>query len=113
MVKILFKLRDGVDHSVEIEAGYSVMEAAYNNMLPGIEAMLPGIEAECGGGAACATCHVYIAPEWEAKLPPIADIEDAMLLSANDRRSNSRLSCQIHVTEDMDGLSVEVADNDI
>ena len=106
MVKILFKLRDGGQQSVEIEVGYSLMEAAYNNMVP-------GIEAECGGGAACATCHVYVDPEWAGQLPRIADVEDAMLFSANDRRSNSRLSCQIHVTDEMDGMEVEVADNNI
>lgn len=104
MVKILFKLRGGGEQSVEIEAGYSVMEAAYNNMVP-------GIEAECGGGAACATCHIYVDPEWVGQLPRVEDIEDAMLFSANDRRSNSRLSCQIHITEEMSGLVVSVADN--
>jgi len=106
MPKINFIDSEGTNRVVETKNGTSVMEAAVQNMIP-------GIDADCGGACACATCHVYIAPEWEAKLPPIADIEDAMLLSANDRRSNSRLSCQIHVTEDMDGLSVEVADNDI
>ncbi len=106
MVKILFKLREGGEQSVDIEAGYSVMEAAYNKSVP-------GINAECGGGAACATCHIYVDPEWTGRLPPIADIEDAMLFSANERRATSRLSCQIHITEDMDGLSVEIANNDI
>lgn len=106
MVKILFKLRSGDEQSVEIEAGYSVMEAAYNNMVP-------GIEAECGGGAACATCHIYVDNDWVSQLPRIGDVEDAMLFSANSRKSNSRLSCQIHVTEEMDGLVVSVADNDI
>lgn len=104
MVKIIFKLRDGGERSVDIDAGYSVMEAAYNNMVP-------GIEAECGGAAACATCHVYVDKDWILKTGNVGDTEDAMLFMANDRKPNSRLSCQIRVEEDLDGLTVKVADN--
>ena len=80
------------------------MEAAYNNGVP-------GIEAECGGAAACATCHVYVDQDWISKTGRVRDNEDAILFMANDRRSNSRLSCQIRVEEELDGLTVEIADN--
>ncbi len=80
------------------------MEAAYNNLVP-------GIEAECGGAAACATCHVYVHPDWVSKTGVVSDLEDSMLFMANDRQATSRLSCQIRVTEELDGLIVGVADN--
>lgn len=104
MVKILFKTPEGSKHPVDIEAGYSLMDAAYNNQVP-------GVLAECGGAAACATCHVYIGQEWLSETGTVLDNEDAMLFTANDRRSNSRLSCQIHITDEMDDMEVTVADN--
>ena len=104
MVKILFKTTDGDEYPVDIEPGYSLMDAAYNNGVP-------GVLAECGGAAACATCHVYIGQEWLSRTGAVLDNEDAMLFMANDRRPNSRLSCQIHISDEMDGMEVEVADN--
>jgi 2Fe-2S ferredoxin len=100
------KFTDSTGQLVEIEAktGLTVMEVAVDN---GIE----GIVAECGGACACATCHAYVADAWLDKLKPMDDMEDAMLDSALDRRPNSRLSCQIEVTEDLDGLEVSAADN--
>ena len=73
---------------------------------------VPGIVAECGGACACATCHSYIAEEWLSKLPSMDDMEDAMLDSAWERKSNSRLTCQIEVTDELDGLEVIVGNNE-
>jgi ferredoxin, 2Fe-2S len=69
---------------------------------------VPGVVAQCGGACACATCHVYIDPAWLAKLQPREDMEEGMLESAWEPRDNSRLSCQIHITADLDGLEVTV-----
>ncbi|OBQ86478.1 2Fe-2S iron-sulfur cluster-binding protein [Mesorhizobium sp. WSM3873] len=67
------------------------------------------ITAQCGGCAACATCHVYVDDEWTSKLKPVSDVEDAMLDIAEERQENSRLSCQVKLTEDLDGLTVRLA----
>jgi 2Fe-2S ferredoxin len=80
------------------------MEAAIDNGVA-------GIVAECGGACACATCHAYVADAWLPRLRPVEEMEDAMLDSAEDRRPNSRLTCQIEVTEELDGLEVFVARN--
>jgi 2Fe-2S ferredoxin len=82
------------------------MEAAIDN---GVE----GIVAECGGACSCATCHVYVDPQWSGRLPPPHAQEDGMLDCVLDRRPNSRLSCQIKLTEDLDGLVLRVADTQI
>ena len=89
---------------VEVASGTTVMEGAIDNDVA-------GIVAECGGACACATCHAYIAEVWLPRLPPMEDMEDAMLDSAAERRPNSRLTCQIEVTSDLDGLEVFVATN--
>ncbi len=81
------------------------MEAAVDNSVP-------GIIAECGGACACATCHVYVDEQWKGRLAPMDDMEDAMLESAVERRPNSRLSCQIEITPELDGLEVQVAPNE-
>jgi 2Fe-2S ferredoxin len=81
--------------------GMTLMEIARQN---GIE----GIVARCGGACACATCHVYVAPEWLARLEPREDMEEGMLESAWEPRDNSRLSCQIHITPELDGLTVQL-----
>lgn len=101
MPTVTFIQPDGTRRDVEAEVGYSVMEAA---LLNGI----PGIEAECGGACSCATCHVHVDPEWLGKLPEMDPMEDAMLDSAEDRQANSRLSCQLEVTAEFDGLTVTV-----
>ena len=105
MPKITFVGSDGTSVDVEAKTGYSLMEVAVDNGIA-------GMVAECGGACACATCHAYIDPERLAQLPAMEDMEDAMLDSAMDRRENSRLSCQIDVTEELDGLVVTVADNE-
>ena len=105
MPTITYITVDGVRHSVNVENGYSVMEGAINNNID-------GIVAECGGACACATCHAYIDESWLDKLAPMDDMEDSMLDAAFERQDNSRLTCQIEVSDDLDGLIVQVAEND-
>lgn len=105
MAKITYVTRDGERHEVDVENGYSVMEGAINNNID-------GIVAECGGACACATCHSYIDEAWLPKLPAMDDMEDSMLDAAFARKANSRLTCQLEVSDDLDGLVVEVAEND-
>ncbi len=99
MVNILFIEHDGGEHSVEVSTGGSVMQAAVTNGVP-------GIDADCGGSCSCATCHVYVNDEWLAKTGELNPTEKAMLSLSTDRKENSRLSCQIQVTEELDGLVV-------
>ncbi len=99
MPKITFTDFEGVERSVEATIGDSVMEAATSNDIP-------GIDADCGGACACATCHLYIGEAWVDVVGKPEDLEAEMLEVAEDVRDNSRLSCQIKVTEDMDGLVV-------
>ena len=106
MAKITFILNDGTERVVEAEPGMTVMEAAVKNSVP-------GIAAECGGACACATCHVYVDPEWADKIPPPDAQEDGMLGCVLDRRPTSRLSCQIVLKPALDGLTVEVAQEQI
>jgi ferredoxin, 2Fe-2S len=105
MPKIIYQTRDGSRHEVEVETGYSVMEGAINNNID-------GIVAECGGACACATCHSYIDAAWVEKLAAMDDMEDSMLDAAFERKANSRLTCQIEVSDELDGLVVHVAEND-
>ena len=99
MAKIQFIDFGGTARTVEAEPGSTVMEAAIKNGIP-------GIEAECGGACACATCHVYIEPDWQDKVGAPLSMEEDMLDFAYDVRPNSRLACQITVTPELDGLSV-------
>lgn len=101
MPKIIFTEANGTRHETEAEPGQTVMEAAIQNDIPGI----PG---ECGGACSCATCHVYVDPEWLEKTGEPSQAEDDMLDFAFDVRENSRLSCQIRVTKKLDGLSVQI-----
>jgi len=105
MPKITYVTTDGERHEFEVENGYSVMEGAINNDID-------GIVAECGGACACATCHAYIDEKWLDKLPEMDDMEDSMLDAAFERKANSRLSCQIEVSDELDGLVVYVGEND-
>ena len=105
MPKLYFVEQDGSHKEVEADVGYTVMEVAVNN---GID----GIVAECGGACACATCHGYVDAAWVDKVPPMDDMEDSMLDAAYERRDTSRLTCQIEVTEALDGLVIHVADNE-
>ncbi len=105
MARITYITRDGTQHEVDVENGYSVMEGAINNNIE-------GIVAECGGACACATCHGYVDEAWLEKLPAMDDMEDSMLDAAYGRRPNSRLTCQLEVSDDLDGLVVQVGEND-
>jgi len=100
MAKITFVTHRGERIEAEAENGSTVMENA-------IRHAVPGIDAECGGACACATCHVYVDEEWFDKLPPLSLEELDMLDTAHDLEPNSRLSCQIKVTEALDGLRVK------
>jgi ferredoxin, 2Fe-2S len=99
MIKITYVDASGEHRTVEAEEGSTVMETALKNDVP-------GIEAECGGACACATCHVYVDPEWFPKLPKAEQMEEDMLDFAFDVRPTSRLSCQIRVRPEIDGLRV-------
>jgi 2Fe-2S ferredoxin len=97
MPKITFIEKNGTEHAVEAAAGLSVMEVAVKNMVP-------GIDADCGGACACATCHVYVDPAWAEKVGKPDAMEESMLDFAYEPKENSRLSCQIKVTAQLDGL---------
>ena len=98
--RITYISDSGDSRAIDVPDGDSVMEGAIKN---GID----GIVAECGGACMCATCHVYVDADWLAKLPKMESDEDAMLDStASDRKPNSRLSCQLRVTKELDGLIV-------
>ncbi len=106
MPKITYIQKSGERQDVDVPVGHSVMEGAIDNSVD-------GIVAECGGACACATCHAYIDDAWLGKLPEMDDMEDAMLDASNERRPNSRLTCQIEVTDEHDGMVVHVADNNL
>ena len=101
MPKITYIEHNGREHAVDVPVGWSVMEGAVKNRVP-------GIDADCGGACACATCHVFVDAAWEAALPPKTDMEETMLDFAPDTAPNSRLSCQLRVTSDLDGLIVRL-----
>jgi ferredoxin, 2Fe-2S len=101
MAKITFIQPDGTRQEVVAEPGMTVMEAARKELVP-------GIEAECGGACSCATCHVYVDDAWREKVGPPSQMEEDMLDFAFDVRASSRLSCQIKVREELDGLVVSV-----
>jgi 2Fe-2S ferredoxin len=106
MVAITFIEPDGNRRTVEAAPGTSVMEAAVDNDVK-------GIVAECGGACSCATCHVYVDPAWADKLMPPDSQEDGMLDCVLDRTEESRLSCQIEIRADLDGLLVRVPKDQI
>ena len=101
MVKINYKDHQGNSKIIEVENGLSVMEGAIQNDIP-------GIDADCGGGMACATCHVYVNDEWFDKIPAKEDGEEDMLDMAFEPKKNSRLSCQLIVSNELDGLIVSI-----
>ena len=107
MPRIIYITFDGNKHEVEVPIGLTVMEGARDNNIP-------GIEADCGGACACSTCHVYVDEEWISKLPPIDDIERDMLDFAFEPNEKlSRLTCQLNVTEELDGLVVKMPEKQI
>jgi ferredoxin, 2Fe-2S len=99
MVKITFTDNTGKSLTIDADPGSTVMETA-------IKHGVPGIEAECGGACACATCHIYVDEAWREKVGPPSPMEEDMLDFGYDVRANSRLSCQIKVTEALDGLVI-------
>ncbi|WP_371422112.1 2Fe-2S iron-sulfur cluster-binding protein [Tardiphaga sp.] len=99
MAKINFVDHSGETRSIDAEIGSTVMEAAIRNAIP-------GIEAECGGACACATCHVYVDEAWQERVGAPTPMEEDMLDFGYDIKPNSRLSCQIKITEALDGLVV-------
>jgi ferredoxin, 2Fe-2S len=101
MAKVQYIESAGEEHVLDIEPGLSVMQGAVTN---GVR----GIIGECGGAASCATCHVYVDPGWLDKLGPKSAIEEALLEEVCAPQPNSRLSCQINVTEELDGLIVRL-----
>jgi len=101
MAKITYIEFNGTPHVVDVPPGLSVMEGAIDNNIP-------GIEAECGGACSCATCHVYVDPAWVAATGAADPLEKDMLECAMDVRETSRLSCQIEVSEALDGLVVSM-----
>ena len=100
-MKILVTDRDGNKHKLKGESHSTLMEVIRDEGLD--------IEAACGGCCACATCHVYVDNKWIERLSPIDDDEESMLDQAFDVQNNSRLSCQINLSKDLDGLEVEIA----
>lgn len=104
LVAITFVSHDGETQVVEAKVGLTVMRAARN-------ANVPNIDAECGGACACATCQVFVDPDWFEATGEISDEEEALLDFSAQRRETSRLSCQIQVTEALDGLKVTVPES--
>ncbi len=101
MPKITFIEHNGTRHDVDAELGGTVMNAAFNNLVP-------GIDADCGGQCSCATCHVIVAPEWMAVVGQANEKETSMLDMNPERDPNSRLSCQVIITDRMEGLVVNL-----
>ncbi len=104
MPKITYVEFNGTEHVIDVAPGMSVMEGAVRNQVP-------GIDAECGGACACATCHVYVDQSWMAKTGERGDLESSMLDIACSVQPNSRLSCQIRVTEELEGLVVRMPES--
>ena len=101
MAKIKYIEHNGKEHIVEVQNGLTVMEGAVQNDIP-------GIDADCGGSMSCATCHVYVKEDWFDKINKKSEGEDDMLDQAYEPKNNSRLSCQIIVSDDLDGLVVNM-----
>ena len=101
MAKITYIEHNGKSHTIEVASELTVMEGAVQNNVP-------GIDADCGGACACATCHVYVNSEWFNKLPKMEDAEQDMLDMAFEPNKFSRLSCQITVTDELDGMVVKM-----
>ena len=106
MAKITYIEHNGKNHTIDVTNGLSVMEGAVQNNIP-------GIDADCGGSMACATCHVYVKEEWFNKMPKKEDGEEDMLDMAFEPKKNSRLSCQIMVSDELDGLIVYLPEKQV
>ena len=101
MPKITYIEHNGKKHTIDVANGLSIMEGAVQNNIP-------GIDADCGGAMACATCHVYVKEEWFNNLPKKEQGEEDMLDMAFEPKKNSRLSCQILVSKELDGIVVDL-----
>jgi ferredoxin, 2Fe-2S len=106
MVTLIFKQPDGTQQSVQAPEGLSIMEVA-------IKHNINGIEADCGGGCSCATCHVYIDNAYQEKTGTASPAEEDMLDFAFDVRPQSRLSCQVRITSDMDNIVIQIPDTQV
>ena len=106
MAKIKYIEHNGKEHEIEVANGLTVMEGAVQNGIP-------GIDADCGGSMACATCHVYVKEDWFSKLPDKEMGEDDMIDQAFEPKSNSRLSCQLTVSDELNGLTVHLPEKQI
>ena len=104
MAKITYVEHDGTEHVLDVKTGLTVMEGAVKNNVP-------GIDADCGGACACATCHVYVDEAWIGKTGTRSAMEESMLDFAEAVTENSRLSCQIKVTDELDGLKVTMPES--
>ena len=101
MVQITYVEHDGTEHVIDSQSGVSLMQAAIDNLVP-------GIDADCGGECSCATCHVMVNENWLEKVGPPGEMEESMLDLNPERQENSRLSCQVEVSEELDGLRVSM-----
>ena len=106
MPKITYIAHTGKTHTIDVPNGLTVMEGAVQNDIP-------GIDADCGGSMACATCHVYVKEEWFNKLPKKEDGEEDMLDMAFEPKKNSRLSCQLMISDQLDGLVVNLPEKQV
>ena len=106
MSKITYIEHSGETHTIDVANGLTVMEGAVQNNIP-------GIDADCGGSMACATCHVYVKDDWYDKLDEKSEGEDDMIDQAHDPKKNSRLSCQITVSDKIDGLVVHLPEKQV
>ena len=104
MAKITYIEHDGKEHVADVKTGLSVMEGAIRNNIP-------GIDADCGGACACATCHVYVDDAWFEKTGGASAMEESMLDFAEEVKPTSRLSCQIKVSDALDGLIVRMPES--
>ena len=101
MPKIIYIEFSGKEHHIEMPVGYSIMEGAVKNSIP-------GIDADCGGSCACATCHVYVDEKFIKKIPKAKESEQDMIDFAVNPKNNSRLSCQLMITDELDGIVVRM-----
>ena len=101
MPKVTYIEADGTEHVVNVPEGISAMEAALTNDVP-------GIDGDCGGQAACATCHVFVSAPWAERLPAMQTKENDILEFTNERRESSRLACQIIMTTELDGIELHM-----
>ena len=106
MTKITYVEHNGKEHTIDVQNGLTVMEGAVQNDIP-------GIDADCGGSMACATCHFYVKDDWYDKLDEKSEGEDDMIDQAYDPRKNSRLSCQITVSDKIEGLIVHLPEKQV